>query len=189
MTAFVEECRREWRRLGVPDLLAEEMATELEADLAEAQADGVSAAEILGESDPRRFAASWASERGLVSEQPPRRSRRRIWPWVVIALVLFIGLLTSLALIGAGTGDVVSSPPLVMPPRRVSIPNVVGLKACKAVRLALQAGVDAVRIPGHEHGYNCDLVVVEQTPAPDHVIRRHGHHPVRVTLRLSRARR
>jgi hypothetical protein len=43
MTAFVEECRREWKRLGVPDLLAEEMATELEADLAEAEADGVSA--------------------------------------------------------------------------------------------------------------------------------------------------
>jgi hypothetical protein len=50
MTAFVEECRREWKRLGVPDLLAEEMATELEADLAEAEADGVSAAEMLGES-------------------------------------------------------------------------------------------------------------------------------------------
>jgi hypothetical protein len=52
MSTFVEECRREWKRLGVPDLMADEMATDLEADLAEAQADGVSAAEILGESDP-----------------------------------------------------------------------------------------------------------------------------------------
>jgi hypothetical protein len=32
MTAFVEECRQEWRRLGVPDLLADDMATELETD-------------------------------------------------------------------------------------------------------------------------------------------------------------
>ena len=68
MSAFVDECRSEWKRLGVPDLLAEEMATELEADLAEAEADGVSTVEMLGDSDPRRFAAAWASERGLVSE-------------------------------------------------------------------------------------------------------------------------
>ena len=66
MTSFIEECRREWRRLGVPELLADEMATDLETDLAEAEADGIPAAEILGESDPRRFAATWASERGLV---------------------------------------------------------------------------------------------------------------------------
>ena len=71
MNAFVEECRREWKRLGVPDGLAEEMAAELESDLAEAEADGVSAAEMLGESDPRRFAANWARERGLVSEPTP----------------------------------------------------------------------------------------------------------------------
>jgi hypothetical protein len=58
MTAYVEECRQEWKRLGVPDLLAEEMAADLEADLAEAEADGVSATEMLGESDPRRFAAT-----------------------------------------------------------------------------------------------------------------------------------
>ena len=31
MSAYVDECRQEWRRLGVPDLLAEEMAAELEA--------------------------------------------------------------------------------------------------------------------------------------------------------------
>ena len=41
MNAYVDECRREWKRLGVPDGLAEEMAAELEADLAEAETDGV----------------------------------------------------------------------------------------------------------------------------------------------------
>ena len=88
MPAFIEECRYEWKRLGVPDSMAEEMATELEADLAEAEADGISAAEILGESDPRRFAATWARERGLVSdratEEEPQgtldRARRRFRP-------------------------------------------------------------------------------------------------------------
>jgi hypothetical protein len=29
MSDFVEQCRREWRRLGVPDPLAEEMAADL----------------------------------------------------------------------------------------------------------------------------------------------------------------
>ena len=38
MPAFIEEGRYEWRRLGVPDAMADEMAAELEADLAEAQA-------------------------------------------------------------------------------------------------------------------------------------------------------
>jgi hypothetical protein len=33
MSEFVEQCRREWRRLGVPDPLAEEMATDLASDL------------------------------------------------------------------------------------------------------------------------------------------------------------
>jgi hypothetical protein len=105
MTAYVEECRQEWKRLGVPDLLAEEMATELETDLAEAEADGVSAAEMLGESDPRRFAATWARERGLVSAPAPQPSRRRAWPWVVGACVLLVFLLLSwLALQTLGSG-------------------------------------------------------------------------------------
>ena len=38
MNEFVEECRREWNRLGVPDPVANEMAAELEADLEEAEA-------------------------------------------------------------------------------------------------------------------------------------------------------
>jgi len=65
---FVELCRQEWKRLGVPDPLAEEMAADLASDLGEAEADGVSAEEFLGSSvfDPRSFAASWAAERGIV---------------------------------------------------------------------------------------------------------------------------
>jgi hypothetical protein len=61
---FIEDCRREWRRLRVPASVVNEMAAELEADLAEAAADGVSPEELLGE-DPRSFAASWAAARGV----------------------------------------------------------------------------------------------------------------------------
>ena len=87
MSEFVEQCRREWRRLGVADPLAEEMAADLASDLDEAEAEGVSAAEYLGTSasDPRSFAASWASERGIVPAPPsPEKGRRR-----PLALVAF----------------------------------------------------------------------------------------------------
>lgn len=186
MPAFIEECRYEWKRLGVPDSMAEEMATELEADLAEAEADGVSAAEMLGESDPRRFAANWASERGLVSEPAAPKKRRRTWPWIVVAVVLLLVLLASwLALQTVGSSSATSGPVVqVTPPQRVSVPNVIGMKACKAVRAVARSGVDDWRIAGHEHGYTCDLIVVGQTPV-GRVIRRPGH-PVRVTLRLRR---
>ena len=49
MNEFVEECRREWRRLGVPDPVANEMAADLAADLEEAEAEGCSAEEVLGQ--------------------------------------------------------------------------------------------------------------------------------------------
>ena len=62
MTEFVQECRREWRRLGVPDPIASEMAADLTADLEEARAEGGSPEDVLGNNafDPRRFAAAWA---------------------------------------------------------------------------------------------------------------------------------
>lgn len=144
MTAFVEECRLEWKRLGVPDLLAEEMATELESDLAEAEADGVSAAEMLGESDPRRFAATWAVERGLVSEPAPTKSRR--WIWLAAGLVLALVFVAVLGLFAATKVSVqthLGSPPArvqavkVSPPARlVRVPALVGLKLCHAYRIA-----------------------------------------------------
>jgi hypothetical protein len=187
MTAFVEECRQEWRRLGVPDGLAEEMATELESDLAEAEADGVSAAELLGESDPRRFAATWARERGLVSEPAPQKRRRRVWPWIVAAFVLVVFVLSWLALQTLGTDQASTASPVHVMPllRRVSVPNVVGMNACKAARAVARTGVDDWRIAGHEHGYSCDEIVVAQSPL-GHVVRRDGR-PVIVTLRLGRS--
>jgi hypothetical protein len=192
MSAFVEECRREWRRLGVPDLLAEEMATDLEADLAEAQAEGVSAAEILGESDPRRFAETWARERGLVSEPPPqKKSRKRLW--IVLAIVLavlvfFMGIAATALL--ATTTVRTSGPPSVVarlagirPLGAVRVPLLVGLEACRARRIALAAGLEVRNFPKRR----CDALVVAQRPAPGTLVPRHAPQDT-VTLRLRRRR-
>jgi branched-subunit amino acid ABC-type transport system permease component len=72
VTAFVDECRREWRRLRVPAELADEMAYELEADLAEAG----SLEELLGTApvDASMFARNWATERGVAKATRGRRS-------------------------------------------------------------------------------------------------------------------
>ncbi|HEY7422039.1 MAG TPA: hypothetical protein VH541_08510 [Gaiellaceae bacterium] len=178
MSAYVDECRKEWKRLGVPELVAEEMATELEADLADAEADGVAAAELLGESDPRRFAANWARERGLIPE-PSAQRRRRMWPWIVVGLILLLLLPTWLALQTVGS----SSPPLhVTPVKQVAVPSVVGMKACKAVRVLARTDVNYWRTAGNGHGFPCDRVVVAQNPV-GRVVKR-GFHEVVVTLRL-----
>ena len=49
------------------------------SDLEDAEADGVSAEELLGRSafDPCSFARSWAAERGIIPVPPGRASRRR----------------------------------------------------------------------------------------------------------------
>ena len=77
MNEFVSECRREWKRLGVPDPVANEMAAELEADLEEAEAEGVSAEGVLGSGafDSRSFATAWAVERGVVQRLPSKGHR------------------------------------------------------------------------------------------------------------------
>ena len=164
MTAFVEECRQEWKRLGVPEGLADEMATELESDLAEASADGVSAAELLGESDPRGFAATWASERGLVPESPPpKKSRQRLW--IVLAAVLVLGfVLGVVALVTLATTSVHTSG---SPPAQV--PELVGMKAHRAVAVARANHLDpeVQRVPGRPAG-----VVLAQAPAPAARVRR-----------------
>ncbi|WP_354702404.1 hypothetical protein DSM112329_02762 [Paraconexibacter sp. AEG42_29] len=65
MSPFVTTCRETWRALGVAQLAIDEMAAELEADLADAQADGVPARAVTGD-DPVRLATDWAHARGLV---------------------------------------------------------------------------------------------------------------------------
>jgi hypothetical protein len=106
MSDFVEQCRREWRRLGVPDPLAEEMAADLAADLREAEAEGVSAEEFLGSSvfDPRSFAASWAAERGIIPVPRSRGSARRR-PLVLVAFTALAAITTIVAALLLLTGE------------------------------------------------------------------------------------
>jgi hypothetical protein len=126
---FVEECRREWRRLGVPDPIANEMAADLTADIEAAEADGGSAEDVLGNSffDPRRFAAAWASARGVtappaaVEPFAPLEPDRPTWlrPLMVIgaAFVGFFVLLAASALVVGRHGvAVASSVARILPP-------------------------------------------------------------------------
>jgi hypothetical protein len=87
MTQFVDECRKEWRHLGVPEVVANEMAADLEADLTEAQADGVTPEAVLGNDyfDAKSFAASWATARGVVSPTPSLPHRFRLPSWSLAA--------------------------------------------------------------------------------------------------------
>ncbi|MES1248266.1 MAG: hypothetical protein ABUS54_11415 [Actinomycetota bacterium] len=129
MSDFMEECRKEWRRLGVPDGAAAEMAAELAADPDDAAADGVAAEELLGRaaSDPRSFAASWATERGLVPEPPSGAARRRPRVLVAFTIVAAAVLVASAALLATGEPKVslvtLGSPPasvVAAPPGRVT---------------------------------------------------------------------
>jgi len=103
MTDFVDQCRLEWRRLGVPVALVEEMAADLASDLAEAEADGISAEELLG-SDPRSFAASLAAERGILPA-PPGQGRARRRPFVLVAFTVVAAIVLIFAARGLLTGQ------------------------------------------------------------------------------------
>jgi hypothetical protein len=99
MNDFVQQCLREWRRIGVPDAIANEMAADLDADLRDAAAEGVAPEEVLGNGifDAPSFARSWAHARGVI---PPARVpavRHDVRRAVAVALaglaVLGVGLL------------------------------------------------------------------------------------------------
>ncbi len=114
MSDFVEQCRSEWKRLAVPDPLAEEMAADLASDLRDAEAEGVSTEEYLGSSvfDPRSFAASWAAERGVIPA-PPSRGNARRRPLILVAFTALAAIalvVTALLLLtGKPTVSVVAS--------------------------------------------------------------------------------
>jgi hypothetical protein len=117
---FVEECRREWKRLRVPDPVADEMAAEVTADLDEAAAEGASPEEVLGSaaSDPRSFAAAWAAERGVVPPQSLTARLRRRSP-----LPVAIAALTIVAAVGAAL-VVFASPNASAPVAALRLPPV-----------------------------------------------------------------
>ena len=120
MSEFVEQCRREWRKLGVADPLAEEMAADLTSDLDEAEAEGVSAADYLGASasDPRSFAASWASARGIVPT-PPGLERGRRRPGALVAFTALAAITVIVAALLLATGE----PKVALTTTRATLPH------------------------------------------------------------------
>ncbi|HEY1540325.1 MAG TPA: hypothetical protein VGF63_13060 [Solirubrobacteraceae bacterium] len=114
MSSFVDECRREWKRLRVPAPIANEMAADLEADLAEAQTEGASAEQVLGSGafDPRSFAASWAAERGVIHAPAPvaksHRSLRSLVPVAVACVAAVVIVASAVALLAGGRSAMTS---------------------------------------------------------------------------------
>jgi hypothetical protein len=103
---FVQECRREWKRLRVPDAIANEMAADLSADLAEAEAEGASPEDVLGDAvfDAQSFAASWAAERGVVA--PPQADAvrgRPATPLLLAGAVMLVTVLVGAVLVVSGS--------------------------------------------------------------------------------------
>lgn len=80
MSDVLLTCRATWKRLGVPASARADLESELTADLAEAESDGVTAAAFVG-GDPAAFARDWAVARGLV------RARWRVLECVAVAAV------------------------------------------------------------------------------------------------------
>lgn len=178
MSEFVQECRREWRRLGVPERDANEMATDLEADLAEAAKDGVAAEEVLGEStfDPHAFATSWAQERGLI---PKRRSvlepQRRLVALAVVILAasgLTVGLL--FAFRHSSPSQTVGLTATAQQPATtiaaIAVPDLLRLRQEQAVAVAQSAGllvrIVLVRTPAHATNSAPAGTVIAQNPSP-----------------------
>jgi hypothetical protein len=142
VSEFVEECRREWRRLGVPDPIAAEMAAELAADLEEAASEGASVEDVLGSAalDSRSFAGSWATERGVV--RPGSIERR---PHAMLAAA--VGIAVAAALMIGGSLTILTSD--ADPPDAgawVAAPPQEGLIALPGVAPAVVSGPSPVTV-------------------------------------------
>jgi hypothetical protein len=69
MSDVLSTCRKTWKRLGVESSIAEEMASELAADLEAAAEEQISAEAYVGH-DAQAFATGWAEARGAVRPRP-----------------------------------------------------------------------------------------------------------------------
>jgi hypothetical protein len=117
------------------------MAAELAADLKEAEAEGVSADDLLGNAvtDPRSFAASWADERGVI---PLSRSTARL-PTRSLMLAAIV-VLTVTTAIGAAL-VLFASPHASAPAPRAALIRVLPIPgaAPTAVRVPAPAPISA----------------------------------------------
>jgi hypothetical protein len=118
------------------------MAADLSADLDEAEAEGGTPEDVLGNSafDPRRFAAAWAVARGVTG--PPAPEARPSWrsPVAVVAVALLGALVVAagfVLLVGRGSSSIavvthrIAAAPgsirfLPTGPRRMAVPGPLG---------------------------------------------------------------
>ena len=140
MSKFIKECRREWKRLGVPDAVANEMTADLEADLEQAEAEGASREDVLGSAvfDPQSFAASWAAERG-VAESPVTRERLPMRSLAIAAiaalLIAVIGVGLALLATRSGTSLAVHPAALLPRPQAAAVPELAAHGHAQGVRV------------------------------------------------------
>jgi hypothetical protein len=106
MSGFVDECRKEWKRLGVPEAVSNEMAADLSSDLAEAEAEGASPEEVLGNGifDARSFAAAWATARGVARRDRQSRMEGGGRRWAVVGGVVLSCVIAAAGLLVIGPG-------------------------------------------------------------------------------------
>jgi PASTA domain len=172
MSDFVEECRREWKRLRVPDPLANEMAADLAADLRDAEAEGASAEDLLGNGvfDPRTFAESWARERGLIRSRVRDRLDRRTAVILGAVVTGVVGAVVALVLLlGPSSSRSPSPPPTASAPTTtiattVLVPDLIGLTQPQAIARARAVGVSVSVAYVHSNAGH-GVVVVEQPSA------------------------
>jgi hypothetical protein len=165
MSEFVEECRREWKRLGVPAPVANEMAADLAADLREADAEGVSPEEVLGSGafDPQSFAASWAAERGVI-DHPRSHSRvRRPLLLGALALVVAVGIGVAAAELASESGSNAPATVTTAPAASATVPQLVGLELMQAIAQAEELGF-AVKFAYSNASTSPSETVIAQTP-------------------------
>jgi hypothetical protein len=182
MSGFVDECRREWKRLRVPDAAANEMAADLTADLREAEADGLAPEEVLGSGafDPKAFAASWATERGLIQARPPGKGLRAR-PLLLAVLVVLLALLVAFVIGAVGLVFLASSStksavvqranavPVPVATASVRVPDLVGVGQAQAHRVALAAGL-AVDVSYRRRNAAQGGVVLSQNPPAGSIV-------------------
>jgi hypothetical protein len=180
MSEFVEDCRREWRRLGVPNPAANEMAADLAADLKEAEQNGVSAEEVLGEGafDARAFAASWASERGLVPDsQHDRLRNHRMLVTATVALLAVAGVTVGavLAFNHSSPRPAITNVGTARQPTQtfapIAVPDLHGLRQEQAIAVAQSAGLQVEITVRAQKGVPAGTVL-DQRPSPGTTVAR-----------------
>jgi PASTA domain len=145
---FLEECRLEWQRLGLPRDRLAVMHGELGALLGDGdlpdQVDGIPTA------DPRAFADRWAADRGV---SRPRleyttggmANRRRVGMFVLLALFAIGGVAAAVEFGtgGADSGDSATDTQQTSfaAPDLVTVPNLVGSPLAIATGTAPRVGV------------------------------------------------